>query len=275
MVTFFAVAVIPKGEPLSITKSKSEVPWAMPAILFLGAWALMSIGYTISGIDKFQSPSWRNGTAIYHLLENPLARDWWLRDELIKLPESIIKIKTWGVLFIEMAFLPLAIFKVTRKWIWLAMIGMHLGILMIVDFADLTIGMLMIHWFTFDSNWIKAKPKQTGIVYFDGVCGMCNSFINFLISEDKSDTLQYAPLQGATAKDNVDPKFLQNLSTVVYQENGKTFSELNAIIKAVSSLGGIWKLTLIFRLVPNFIGNRIYQFVSANRYKWFGKKRCL
>lgn len=92
------------------------------------------------------------------------------------------------------------------------------------------------------------------------------------MSEDKNDTLQYAPLQGTTAKGNLDPKFLQNLSTVVYQENGKTYSELTAVVKAISSLGGIWKLALIFRFIPDFIGNRIYRFVATNRYKWFGKR---
>lgn len=265
-------AVIPKGEPISLTKTKTETPWKMSPILFFGAWALMSVGYTISGFDKFQSPSWRDGTAILHLLENPLARDWWLRDLMVQLPLGIIKIKTWSVLVIEMAFLPLAIFKKTRKWIWLAMICMHLGILLIVDFADLTLGMLMIHWFTFDASWLKSKPKHTGIVYFDGVCAMCNGFINFLISEDKNNTLRYAPLQGSTAKTNVESHYLNNLNTVIYQENGKTYSEIDAILKAVTSLGGIWRLAGIFRIIPKIISNAIYKFISSNRYKWFGKK---
>lgn len=103
-------AIIPKGEPLSISSSKSNESWHMPTVIFIGAWVIMSVGYTISGFDKFQSPSWKDGSAIFHLLENPLARDWWFRDWLVGFPDTFFKIKTWTVLFIEMAFLPLAIF---------------------------------------------------------------------------------------------------------------------------------------------------------------------
>lgn len=265
-------AAIPKGEPLSVTRSSTEKEWTMPYILFFGAWAIMAVGYSISGFDKFMSPSWRNGTAIFHLLENPLARDYFLRDMMATLPMGLIKIKTWSVLFIEMAFLPLAIFKLTRKWIWLAMIMMHLGILLIVDFADLTLGMLMIHWFTFDSEWLKPKPAKSGILFFDGVCGMCNGLINFLMSEDKNHALRYAPLQGETAKDKVSADYLENLNSIVYQEADKVYTESDGIIHALAAMGGIYKLALGFKLVPKFLRNSIYKVISKNRYKWFGKK---
>lgn len=265
-------ALIPKGEPLSLTKLKTEIKWEFPLIIFIGAWVLMSVGYTISGIDKFQSPSWRNGTAIYHLLENPLARDWWLREFILQLPEQIIKLNTWVVLSLEIFFLPLVLLKFTRKWIWLAMIGMHIGILMIVDFADLTFGVLMIHWFTFDGRWLKSKPKQSGIVFFDGICGLCNKFIDFLLSEDKNDTLTYAPLQGDTAKMKLSKDELENVNTIIYQEENKTYKLSDAILKILGSLGGIWKLVIIFRIIPKFIRDKLYKYVASNRYKWFGKK---
>lgn len=267
-------SVIPTGEPLSISKNKKSDSWKLPGILFFGAWVIMAIGYTVSGFDKFSSPSWRNGTAIYHLLENPLARDYWLRDLMVQLPMGVLKIKTWAVLFIEMAFLPLAIFTPTRKWIWLAMIFMHLGILLIVDFADLTLGMLMIHWFTFDARWLKAKPKQSGILFFDGVCGMCNGLINFMMSEDSNHALQFAALQGETAKQKVDKSYLENLNSIVYLEGGKSYTESDGVIHAAAAMGGIYKLILIVKLIPKFIRDKTYAFISANRYKWFGKKEA-
>jgi len=152
-------AVIPNGEPWSLFPKKKD-GWNFPQLLFVGAWIIMSVGYTISGFDKFTSPSWRDGTAIIHLLSNPLARDWGLRTFFLSLPETILHCMTWAILLIEMAFLPLAIWKKTRKWIWLTMIVMHMGILLIVDFADLTLGMLMIHWFTFDNSWLKSRLEK-------------------------------------------------------------------------------------------------------------------
>ena len=146
-------AIIPSGEALSVSKAKKE--WKLPRILFIGAWAIMAISYTLSGIDKFNSPSWFNGSAILHLLNNPLARDWFLRDFLLSLPKVLIYLMTWSILTLEILFLPLSIWSKTRKYAWLLMVLMHFGILLIVDFADLTFGMLMIHGFTFDKNWIK------------------------------------------------------------------------------------------------------------------------
>lgn len=267
-----ASAVIPKGEPLSFSNNKNNVQWKMPKILFIGAWAIMAIGYTISGFDKFSSQSWYDGTAIFHLLENPLARDYWLRDLMVQLPMGLIKIQTWTILFIEMAFLPLSLFKFTRKWIWLVMIIMHLGILLIVDFVDLTLGMLMIHWFTFDSNWLKPKAKQSGLLFFDGVCSMCNGLINFMMSEDKNQVLRYAPLQGETAQENLSAKYLEDINTIVYKQGNKIYTESNGVIHALASMGGIYKLVLIFKIIPKPIRDNVYAFISKNRYKWFGKK---
>jgi predicted DCC family thiol-disulfide oxidoreductase YuxK len=264
-------AVIPKGEPLSMFTKKNE-EWTFPVLIFWGAWAIMAISYSISGFDKLNSPSWRDGSAIIHLLNNPLARDWSLRTFLLTFPGGLLHFLTWTILFVEIAFLPLAIWNKTRKWIWLVMIFMHLGILLIVDFADLTLGMLMIHWFTFDPSWLKptASPKQNNIVFFDGICSLCNAFVDFLIKEDKSDVLMLASLQGETAAahiKNLDPL---HLKTVVFMKGEKLFTKSDAVIEVFRSMGGFWKLTAIFKIIPRFLRDRLYDFVSKNRIKWFG-----
>ncbi len=122
------------------------------------------------------------------------------------------------------------------------------------------------------SRWFKSNPKQTGILYFDGVCSLCNKFINFLMVADKGNSLQYSPLQGKTAEKNLDSVYLDKLDTIVYQEAGKFYSESDAVIRAVSGMGGIWKFVLLIKLIPKFIRNPIYRFVAKNRFQWFGKK---
>jgi predicted DCC family thiol-disulfide oxidoreductase YuxK len=266
------LAAIPLGEKWSITKSKKDEKWEMPKLLFYGAWALLAIGYTISGLDKLQAPSWRDGSAIFHLLENPLARNWWLREFLLSLPDFVLKIKTWGSLALEIFFLPLALIPFTRKWVWLFMIMMHCGILMIVDFADLTLGMLMIHWFTFDSRWLPAKPKEYGILFFDGVCSVCNGFIDFLMSADVGHTLRFAAIQGQTAKSKLSPELITNLDTLALHTDDKIYTRTDAVIRSLSAMGGIWKILIILLVVPKFIRDSIYRFFAKNRYKWFDKK---
>jgi predicted DCC family thiol-disulfide oxidoreductase YuxK len=46
---------------------------------------------------------------------------------------------------------------------------------------------------------ILRDPEAEHIIFFDGVCSLCNAFIDFLIKRDKKSVLRYAPLQGRTA----------------------------------------------------------------------------
>jgi predicted DCC family thiol-disulfide oxidoreductase YuxK len=268
-----AAAVIEPGEPFSLAKKREEV-WRMSGIIFTGAWIIMAAGYTISGIDKMNSPSWMDGTAIIHLLNNPLARDWSLRTLLLSLPEVLLKIMTWSILLMELAFLPLCFHDRTRKFAWFGMVFMHLGILLIVDFADLTLGMLMIHLFTFDDRWLNPLQYNTGkaIVFFDGICGICNKFIDFLFKEDREKVLLFAPLQGETADKNLNKEFAQKADTIVFKNNKGIYFKSDAVLEIFRSMGGIWKLAVAGYIIPAFLRDGLYDIMSGKRYQWFGKK---
>ncbi|BDS06116.1 hypothetical protein NT6N_11560 [Oceaniferula spumae] len=123
------------------------------------AWILLAVGYTFSGILKLASPSWIDGSALSHLMENPLARPGLARDLMISLPESVLMVMTWGTLALEVLFLPMVYSRRLRPYAWSAMVVMHLGIMATVDFSDLSLGMLMVHLFTFQRSWlVRAKP---------------------------------------------------------------------------------------------------------------------
>jgi hypothetical protein len=118
------------------------------------AWFLMALGYTVSGIHKLDSPSWIDGSALYHVLNSPLARDNWLHDLMVN-QTWLLKMATWSSLFLEISFLPLGLFKYTKCLYWFAFLGLHLGVLLVINFVDLTLGVLMIHLLTFDRKWLK------------------------------------------------------------------------------------------------------------------------
>ncbi|WP_306642875.1 DCC1-like thiol-disulfide oxidoreductase family protein [Sanyastnella coralliicola] len=266
-----ASAVIPKGEPFSLARKREG--WKIPSRIWIGAWVIMAVSYTISGIDKWMSPSWRDGTAILHLLENPLARATSLREAMVSLPMSVIHGMTWGILGLEILFGPLSLFAKTRKWAWIGMIAMHLGILCIVDFADLTIGMLMIHVFTFDGRWFKPiYAKEKAVLFFDGVCGLCNSSVDWFMQTDEEKSLQFAPLQSDVAKELIPEIAGGPMNTLVLYKDGKVFIESTAVIKSVTGMGGMWRFAIILLVIPAFIRNAIYRWISKNRYSWFGKK---
>ncbi len=265
-----ATIFIPCSEPISLGKKKEN--WEFPPLLFFALWLIMSVGYTISGIDKLGSPSWADGSAIIHLLENPLSRDWFFKDWMLLLPTTVLNIFTWGILACELLFLPLAIFKKTRKYAWLSMVIMHIGILMLVDFADLTIGMLMIHLISFDGRWLKPTKEKDNLVFFDGICGLCNQFVDFLFIEDRNDVLIFTPLQGETAKKLYPNGELEKFDSIAFLQNSKLYYKSTAAIKVCITVGGIWKLAAILYIFPKFIRDFFYDFIAKNRYKWFGKK---
>jgi hypothetical protein len=83
-----------------------------------------------------------------------LARPGFLRLCLLALPPAFLKHATWGGLGLEIAFAPLALFRRARPWIWSAMLCLHLGLLLLISFPDLTAGMVLLHLFTFNPAWL-------------------------------------------------------------------------------------------------------------------------
>ena len=151
-------ALVPAGEPFRVGRRARD--WYFPAAVFWTPWALMTIGYTFSGLAKLASPSWLDGTALLHLVNNPLARPGLPRDLFLLAPGWFHAVSTWLTLGAEIMFLPLSLHARTRPVAWGALLAMHLGILALVDFADLSLGMVMLHLFTFDPGWLPAKWRD-------------------------------------------------------------------------------------------------------------------
>lgn len=130
--------------------------------IFWCGFILLSLGYTVSGLHKFvTSPSWSDGTALHHILCSPIAKDNILRDILVQFP-FLLKLMTWFALFLEISFLPLGTFYHTRIWYWVMYLGFNIGILGLINFPDLTFGMLMIHLMTFELRWVKNINTYNG-----------------------------------------------------------------------------------------------------------------
>lgn len=114
------------------------------------------------------------------------------------------------------------------------------------------------------------KDYKGPIVFFDGVCGLCNFFVDFVITRDKKALFKFAPLQGDSAKTK-DISLVQYNSVVLYMD-GEYFIKSSAAIKILAELGGIYSLLKILLIIPDFMRNAVYDLIAANRYKWFGKR---
>lgn len=251
--------------------------WAMPPPVFLAAWIVMALGYTYGGATKLVSPSWVDGTALSQVLANPLARPGPLRAALLALPPFMMRLATWSALSLELLFAPLALSRRLRPWIWLGMVGMHLGLLVVVDFADLTCGMLLIHAFTFDPAWIPARSAgRTETLFYDGHCALCHGAVRFVLAEDRSRrAFDFAPLQGEKLGESVPEPMRAALpdSLVVLTSDRAVLSRSAAVLHILRRMGGLWRLFAeVARAVPAPAGDAIYDVIAGVRYRLFGKR---
>jgi predicted DCC family thiol-disulfide oxidoreductase YuxK len=271
-----AYALIPASSPVGVsgaTKTQTA-PWKMPSDIYAAAWILMALAYTYSGFSKLVSPSWVDGTALVHVLANPLARDTILRTFLLALPAWLLKAATWGALLLELSFAPLALFRRLRPILWLCMVGLHLGLLVLVNFTDLTAGMLILHFFTFDPAWIRS-PKPAGQpIFYDGHCGLCHGLVRFILSEDRSDyPFSFAPLQGEEIKRTLPDGVRASLpdSVVVVDQQKNVLTRSTAMIYVLERLGGLWfLLAALLKLVPRTLRDLAYDVIASVRKKIFG-----
>lgn len=109
------------------------------------------------------------------------------------------------------------------------------------------------------------------IVFFDGVCGLCNSFVQFLLGVDKRVVFKFATLQGETSKTMLDVKDWQQMNSIVYYEDGRTYRESEAIVRISSYLSYPWRILSFTVFFPRIVRNTAYKIIAKNRYKFFGE----
>lgn len=118
----------------------------------------------------------------------------------------------------------------------------------------------------------KATELPPRIVFFDGVCHLCNGFVDAVIVRDPQHHFAFAPLQGSTAEKLLPAKDRKNLDSVLYYENGEVFRESTAVLKILSSLSGPFKIWNLAFIIPRPVRDFTYRQVARRRYKWFGER---
>jgi len=120
---------------------------------------------------------------------------------------------------------------------------------------------------------------ENPIILYDGVCGLCNRLVQFLLKHDKQERLRFASLQSDFAakvlqRHGIDPKDLDTLHLIEnYEQPGeRVLQRSDAILRAGRELGGFWSATAAAaKVIPRALRDVIYRFVARNRYRVFGK----
>ncbi|MGO3706949.1 MAG: thiol-disulfide oxidoreductase DCC family protein [Mesonia hippocampi] len=122
-------------------------------------------------------------------------------------------------------------------------------------------------------------PKNKQIILFDGVCNLCNSFVNLVIRQDKKDRFRFASLQSEIGRKlmeerNLDPDKLDSI--ILINSGVAYYLKSAAALQIAKHLSGGYKLLSYFSFLPENFRDFIYTYVANNRYKWYGKKeQCM
>jgi predicted DCC family thiol-disulfide oxidoreductase YuxK len=117
------------------------------------------------------------------------------------------------------------------------------------------------------------------IILYDGVCGLCNGVVQFVLKRDSRDRFRFAALQSEFSrcllqKHGIDPQPLDSLRLLL--DRGQTTERLMersaAAISIFRELGTFWRaLANLLALFPRGLRDWGYDLVARHRYRIFGR----
>lgn len=117
------------------------------------------------------------------------------------------------------------------------------------------------------------------ILLFDGVCGLCNRLVQFILRRDRNAIFRFASLQSPLAtrilaRLGSTPGDLDTVYVVLNHElqDESLLARSDAALFVLTQLGGLWRpAALLMRVVPKFLSNAAYNTVARHRYRIFGR----
>ena len=125
---------------------------------------------------------------------------------------------------------------------------------------------------------IQAHPTSHNssshpIILFDGVCNLCNGFVQFVIKRDHRNVFRFGSLQSESARQILMllGSEHRDLTSIVLLDDEDIATESDAVLKIARKLHGLWSLHYSFVIVPRIVRDTMYRIVSRYRYRIFGK----
>lgn len=116
------------------------------------------------------------------------------------------------------------------------------------------------------------------VLLYDGLCGLCNRLVQFVLARDPGGNMRFAPLQGEFGRDVLrrHPALRAVDSIVLVEMDGPQLLEVpqlrsDAVLAIADYLGWPWRAAAVFRLVPRFLRDAAYNLVARNRTRLFGR----
>lgn len=120
-----------------------------------------------------------------------------------------------------------------------------------------------------------ADASAEAIVFFDGVCNLCNGAVQFILRREKNPQLKFAALQSEAFRQRAAKMPGEVPDSIIFLEGGVFYTESDAVLHISRYLKQPWRaMGYLGYLMPRFLRNPLYRFIARNRYRWFGKKEA-
>jgi predicted DCC family thiol-disulfide oxidoreductase YuxK len=125
----------------------------------------------------------------------------------------------------------------------------------------------------------SAVPEKTPsiTIVYDGMCHLCSASTAW-IARRVDDNVRFAPVQSREGSEALRAAGLNALDpeSFLVVKDGQSLQKSAAVVAALNTVGGGWKMAAwLLGLLPGSTADKIYAWVAANRYKWFGRReRC-
>ena len=122
---------------------------------------------------------------------------------------------------------------------------------------------------------IEEEWSDKHIVFFDGECGVCNFWVQWILERDKNDQFMFASLQSEFGQKFLSERSLETKQfNTLYLWKAKNYylTKSKAVLKIANLLGGIYKFSAIGKIFPSFLRDKIYDKISENRMKMSNQK---
>ena len=115
-------------------------------------------------------------------------------------------------------------------------------------------------------------------VIYDDTCNFCKASRKEYTGIVPADTeIEFIPASSESADEILREYGYPDAhkDSVIYIKHSTVFQRSNAVIEMIRDCGGLYKMIVIFKLVPQGIRDAIYTFIAKNRYRIIGNKhRC-
>jgi predicted DCC family thiol-disulfide oxidoreductase YuxK len=123
-------------------------------------------------------------------------------------------------------------------------------------------------------RYFELPPPASSVVLFDGYCGLCNGWVDFILRHDHRVVYRFATIQSPSGQQMLErvgapPGFVDS---IVLLEAGQVYYRSTAIIRILRGLGFPFHLASAYLIVPRSIRDVLYNFVASHRLGWFGER---